>query len=594
MSFFWLSRLAFIIFNISFSHNLTVLDFILTYYHGFMLDLSMLAYIMVFPFLILLISTWLKNKFTYYFINVYTAILLFVFCFLIIVDIQLYGYWQFRLDATPLLYLNTPKEMLASISTLEVIYLSIVLIITFILSFYIYIKSLSKSIINFNKTKWYNAALFFILMPTLIIPIRGGIGIIPLNVASVYFHNNIFANHNAINVVWNVGNSLINYKQVEKINFYPEKDVNNIMYELHQNNKDNISVINISKPNILLIILESFTGDVIKEISGKEGITPNISKIIHEGMFFNNYYASGDRTDKALVALLSGYPALPTNAIVNYPDKTQKLPYLTKSLKSIGYTSTYIYGGDINFANIKSYLINGDIDKIISKDDFNSSLDNSKWGVYDEYVFDKTLEITDKSKNPFINIVMTLSSHNPYDVPYKSQFNENNDESKFYNSISYTDKCLGDFINKAKTKNWWKNTLVIITADHGKSVTDNIPVYAFQKYNIPMIWTGGAVSKKDTVVSTICSQTDLLNTILSQISNNSNNYQFSKNIFEMNPKSFAFYVFNNGFGFVSDSTKQIYSNSSHKFIISEGEINDKQVDKGKSYFQYLMNDFKKK
>jgi len=216
------------------------------------------------------------------------------------------------------------------------------------------------------------------------------------------------------------------------------------------------------------------------------------------------------------------------------------------------------------------------------------------WGVQDEIMFNDFLKFTENSKYPFVNFIMTLSSHEPYDVPLKSKFDGTDEQSKFYNSAFYTDKCLGDFFEKAKLTKWWKNTLVIITADHGKALNEETPNYALKKFHIPMIWTGGAISKKDTVISTISSQTDILNTLISQLNSDEGNYIFSKNILNNESKSFAFYVFNNGFGFITDSTKQIYDNSSQKFISEEGKINNKQTDKGKAYFQYLLKDFKKK
>jgi len=270
------------------------------------------------------------------------------------------------------------------------------------------------------------------------------------------------------------------------------------------------------------------------------------------------------------------------------------LPFITKILKSKGYNSTFFYGGDIDFANIKSYLVNGEIDKIIFKKDFKSSKFDSKWGIQDEIMFSNFLKFTENSKYPFVNFIMTLSSHEPYDVPLKSKFDGTDEQSKFYNSAFYTDKCLGEFFEKAKQTKWWKNTLVIITADHGKALNEETPNYALKKYHIPMIWTGGAISKKDTVISTISSQTDILNTLVSQLNSDEGNCIFSKNILNSNSKSFAFYVFNNGFGFITDSTKQIYDNSSQKFIFEEGKINNKHTDKGKAYFQYLLKDFQKK
>jgi phosphoglycerol transferase MdoB-like AlkP superfamily enzyme len=589
--FFWLSRLFFLIYNFNLTGKLHFADFFLIYYHGFALDLSITAYILMIPCILFIFSFWSKGSFTYYFLNFLTGILLFIFTFLVVADMDLYRYWFFRLDASPLLYLNTPGDIFASLSNIKIAFLVIVYLIFFCITYYLYLKYAGSILEKINSSKWYNSILFLIISLFLIIPVRGGIGIIPLNIGSVYFHKNIYANHAAVNVIWNIGNSLANYRKSEKLNFYSENEIEKVMNGLYFKKNGNRKILNCSKPNILLIILESFTGNIIQEISGKEGITPNMSKIAHGGIFFSNFYASGDRTDKALVAIISGYPALPANAIINYPDKTARLPFLSRELKVMGYKPAFFYGGDIDFANIKSYLTNGEIENIISKRDFDDSDYNSKWGVHDGILFNKVYESLNNSEQPFFDIIMTLSSHEPFDVPFRSKFNKNTETDKFYNSALYTDKCLGEFIEKGKKTKWWDNTLIIIMADHGKIINYETPVYAFEKYHIPMIWTGGAITKKDTVISEICSQTDILSTLISQLKTNGSLYMYSKDIFQNNPQSFAFYVFNNGYGFITDTSRQIYDNNSGKFIYEEGKINKNQINKGKAYFQFLINNF---
>jgi phosphoglycerol transferase MdoB-like AlkP superfamily enzyme len=186
---------------------------------------------------------------------------------------------------------------------------------------------------------------------------------------------------------------------------------------------------------------------------------------------------------------------------------------------------------------------------------------------------------------------MTLSSHEPFDVPMEQMIEGNDEESRFLNSVFYTDKCLGKFTTDLKNSPIWKNTLLIFVADHGSRHPGNSPLYVTEKFHIPMIWTGGALNVSDSIISLFASQTDIATTLTAQLNINSNNFKFGKDIFSENAKSFAFYDYNNGFGFITDSTVQIFDNPSKTYIQNTEKSKAKSVEYGKAYEQILMNDF---
>lgn len=150
------------------------------------------------------------------------------------------------------------------------------------------------------------------------------------------------------------------------------------------------------RPNIILILWESFTAKTVKSLGGMEGVTPEFEKLISEGVLFSNFYASSDRSDRGITAVLSGYPAQPTRSIIKTPAKACKLPTLASSLDKAGYSTSFYYGGELDFANIRSYLVNSGFDKMVGKDDFEEKDCNSKWGAHDHVVFDKFLLDTDE------------------------------------------------------------------------------------------------------------------------------------------------------------------------------------------------------
>jgi phosphoglycerol transferase MdoB-like AlkP superfamily enzyme len=167
--------------------------------------------------------------------------------------------------------------------------------------------------------------------------------------------------------------------------------------------------------------------------------------------------------------------------------------------------------------------------------------------------------------------------------------NNRSDQSK--NAFYYSDRWLGYFINEAKKSKWWDNTLIIIVADHGSRYPGNTPNHLPVKYQIPMIWTGGALIIPDTSINSYGSQTDVPRTILNQFGLPAINYPFSKDILNKSSQSFAMYFFNNGFGFMSDSSKLIYDNNINDFIYTSGAVNDTVKESSKAYLQVLSKDF---
>ena len=156
----------------------------------------------------------------------------------------------------------------------------------------------------------------------------------------------------------------------------------------------------------------------MESLGGIPGVMPNLEKIASEGILFTNFYANSFRTDRGLTSILSGYPAQPTASIMKYPAKSQSLPGISKSLRKAGYDTQFLYGGDADFTNMRSYFISMGMDNIVCDRDFPLSQRLSKWGVPDDVTFEKFYSlIKEQSREPFMKMFLTLSSHEPFDVP---------------------------------------------------------------------------------------------------------------------------------------------------------------------------------
>ncbi len=412
-----------------------------------------------------------------------------------------------------------------------------------------------------------------------------------MNSGSVYFSEHLFLNHTALNVIWHFGYTALHIKPRENpYKFYPEEEAHECFSMLLKDNGTTKYMLKTEKPNILLIILESFGSDVIG-ITRTDSVTaPRFKEYVPEGIYFTGLYAAGSRTDKAIPAILSGYPNLPLIQVIREPRKTQTMPGLFKLLDSAGYKTSFWYGGDINFANMNSFITTMGFREKVTIDNFDKKDRNSKWGVHDHILFERLNDSLNTSKNPFAYAVLSLSSHEPFEVPMAPVFKGHDILSQFKNSIYYTDKSLGEFLDRAKKTDWWKNTLIIITADHCRRNSDTIPVYSESIFKIPLLWLGGAIAVKDTIIRKPFSQFDLPLTITSQLKFKAN-FPFSKDILSTGSVNFAFYTYNEGFGFVTDTSFVAYDIKLGNCPAKRGNRTDLAEKFGKAFLQVLFDDY---
>src|SRR5690606_1630627 len=157
-------------------------------------------------------------------------------------------------------------------------------------------------------------------------------------------------------------------------------------------NDSTLMILKTDKPNIVLVIMESFTADVVAELGGEPNVTPHFSNLIKDGLLFDHIYSSSDRTDKGLVAILSAFPSQGPRSIIKENDKQEKLPSISKELSKSGYFTSFFYGGYTEFANFKSYLLSHQFKTLIDASSIKSKDLTSKWGAYDEVAFQNQLD----------------------------------------------------------------------------------------------------------------------------------------------------------------------------------------------------------
>jgi phosphoglycerol transferase MdoB-like AlkP superfamily enzyme len=596
VGFFIAARLFFILIQYHDAFKNSAGELFSTFIHGLALDISTAGYYLLLPVLFAIPGLFFKGNWYRLSLRWYTYLLIVFSSVIVVADANLYSYWGFRMDYTPMIYLRTPGEAMASVSTLKAILFFFTILLYSSLYIFVYRKFIDRKFNNLGVVRNLLpvSAFFLLLFGSLIIPIRGGFGVAPINAGSVYFSKKMFLNHTAINAVWNVGTSAITQKPVKNpYNFGDQSTARVLVDSLTVKKGIPQKVINREKPNVLLIVLESFSGFLVGPDGGDSLVTPNLNRYAREGILFSNFYASGTRTDKAMPAILNGYPAQPAQSIIKELKKTQSLESLIKIFNAQGYKSAFWYGGEINFANFNSFVIGSGFDQIVTQDNFNPGDFNSKWGVHDHIMFKTFRDSMTVVREPFFNVVLTLSSHEPFDVPMEPVFIGSDNMTRYKNSVYYADKALGGFLDWARTTGWWKNTLVIMVADHCCRISTEIPAGSKDIFKIPMVWTGGALNTSGLRIEKRGGQVDIANTLMNQVGFEGN-FPFGKDLLSSRSKSFAFYTYNEGFGFITDSSSVEYDHKVKKVIVAEGKDPASAEANGKAYLQVLFDDYLKR
>jgi len=594
MIFFWLAKVLFLISNFEQTRQLSAAEVFGIFGYGLRMDISTTCYLLVIPGLLLSLRIFIPPRFVNRFFWIYTLVFLIIASFLVVLDLGLYPHWGTRVNITAFNYIDDPVAMSASVSVVDVL-LGLLIAGSLSVGFgFLYRKLFPEGIAIEGKFKWYAVFLQLFLVSTLIIPIRGGLDTSPLNLSSVAFSPKLYVNQAASNYLWNFAKSVEKRKRLSNPCTYMSKEESVQLFNQFMKNNSVVSRpqlirLNLEKqPNVILIILESFSNKVIAPLGGLHGIAPNLDSLCTKSTVFTNFYSTGNRSDRGISAVLGGYPSLLSTSIMVYPEKSRSLTLLPEYFNRHNYNTSFYYGGDINFYNLKTFVLQSNYGKITAKADFPAKLGRmTKWGVPDGYVFEKALEDLKSEKEPFMKTIYTVSSHPPYDVPY-SKIKGSSNEAKYLNSVAYTDSCLGVFIDGFRKSPLWDNTLLIVTSDHGTLPPGPTDITETASYRIPLIWSGGVVDSLQQI-EIITQQVDFGTSLVHQLGWEADSSKFAKDFFTSHP--FAFYALDSGWGYVTPEGEYYFDQNIRDFARNSNLKTSEDLQFPKAYMQVLHDDF---
>ncbi|MDY5946757.1 MAG: LTA synthase family protein [Prevotella sp.] len=575
------------------SKDYSIGDYLSVMWHGAGLDATTTGYLTILPFVLTVASVWFRHMPFRKIMTPYYIVVMLLISVIFVSDLSLFAFWESKLDASVFIYIDSPKNAMASVSGAYIAArVALMLGLTALMSGLLWLvtpRNLTK--INMIGQQLLTTLCALPVGALLFLVIRGGIRVSTANVGDAYFSTDQYLNLSAINPAFNLFASTERQARYEdEFNFYDEERRATLMKGLYPKSDEGTEyVLNTSRPNILVIFMESFGATMIERLGGEKGVAPNLERLADEGVFFSRIFANSFRTDRGTVCTFSGYPGLPTLSLMKVSNLCQSLPNIARTLGDAGYTTDFLYGGDINFTNMQGYLRAGGFHTITSQDDFSMSDRNySKWGVPDGLTFNRLFDMLKEregAKKPWFTAFLTLSSHEPFEVPFKKF------DDAHYNAFAYTDHCIGEFIKRFKKTPQWKNTLIVLLPDHGTPYPKEGERFSPRYFRIPMIWAGGAVSRKMTVEK-IMNQTDLAATLLAQLGLKHGDFKFSRNVLSESYNSpFAFYSFVNGFCFLDNTGVSVYDNVSNKVFFNVAPEGDSlRVEKGKAILQTLYDE----
>ncbi|MHC6728994.1 alkaline phosphatase family protein [Prevotella sp. TF12-30] len=587
-------------------------------WHGLPLDLSMAGYLSVIPGFLSIAVVWLKRELVKPIMNIYFIIAsLFITCSFLL-NASLYPYWKYPLDSTPLFYFFTsPADAIASVSIWQVI-LSIVILIVLTIGVWFTLRMRGEKrqqysryaygygglgsgkrnrFDDFDRHRGRTSIILLLLTGLLFLPIRGGITVSTMNTGQAYYSQNAYLNHSAVNPLFSLLESITHQEDfASQYRFMKDKEADKIFATMTSTSDENTypllneATFKKGTPDILIVIMESFASDIMPSMGSYKDVAVCLDSIAQQSILFTRFYANSFRTDRGMVSILSGYPAQPTTSIMRYPRKTSQLPSIARNLaKYKNYKTTYYYGGDADFCNMRSYLVSQGYQHIISDANFPIEDKLSKWGVPDHIVAARMMEdikAQQNEKRPMLRILQTSSSHEPFEVPYHRL------KDKRLNAFAYTDSVMGAIVREYRKLPRWKNTLIVFVPDHVGGYKENLNDHDRSRYQIPLILAGGAISRP-MKVGIIGSQHDIAATLLGQLGVEHREFTFSKNMMSDATPKFAFFAVNDAFGIVSEENSLIYDNRAKRIVYDKGEKGF-NLKRGQAYLQKLYDDLAKK
>jgi len=569
ISIFFIGRVG--LFILYFDHFSHISDnYWLTFIYGLRMDTIAASLFLIVPLLILSLS---PNKIKNFANIILKYYLLLVFAFIIYIENATFPFMA-EYDVRPnylfVEYLEYPREVFSMIFEAYKLELSIsfIMIITFI---YIYLKNTKNKISKAFETPYLMRLLLLLPLGVLLFfGVRSSFGHRPANVSDAMYTTNRAINEITKNSIHSIAYAIYVNKEHDSKDIkkqYGDMDTKEAISRVEKrlNIKHTSKEFPLSrlvstnfktdKPKNLVIFLQESLGyQFVEAIGGEKGIMPNFNKLSKEGILFEDLYSTGTRSVRGIAGSVAGNYAMPGRGVVKRNKAQRDYFTIASLLKPFGYHTSFIYGGESRFDNMRSWFAGNGFDEIIEQSNFENPTYMSSWGVCDEDLVVKANEEFKKlhaKGQKFATVMFSQSNHSPFNYPSgKIKLLDGVPEKSVKNAVKYADYAIGKFIEMAKKEDYYKDTIFVIVADHN-NVVYGLDILPVDRFHIPAIILGESV--KPLSYDKVSSQPDVLATALDLIGLDLKYPIMGHSIFSDKKKNIAFMKFHDAYALRVDN-----------------------------------------
>lgn len=457
-------------------------------------------------------------------------IILFLTVLINLIDIEYFKHTSSRSTASLFKMLGFGDDLMQQLPSFmsDYWYLLLFLILFQLLGIWLY-RRITRIKEDSAQRSWVHQIILFPLTAALFVIVgRGGLGLKPIaapKAASYTIDQNIqLVLNSAFTVIKTWGNV-----ELKEKDYFDADDLVKRYNPVRQYTSTPV----LDQPNIVILLLESFSVEYIAAINGEAvSYTPFLDSLIDSSMVFTNCYANGKKSMDAMPSVISSIPKLMEIEYLTSSYAANQIESLPKILAKKDYESAFFHGATNGSMNFDVFADVTGFDSYYGRSEYNNDSDfDGTWGIFDEPFLDWTVDKMSEFKAPFFSTIFTISSHPPYTIPdqYKDRFNRG--PSEMHDAVRYSDYALSTFFEKAKNTSWYDNTLFVIVADH--TPASGTPIYFKDMGNmhIPLVFFHPTnpffKGRSDKIVS----QIDIMPTILDLMGHHEPFFAFGQSIF---------------------------------------------------------------
>lgn len=421
-----------------------------------------------------------------------------------------------------------------------------------------------------QRRSWVNHFVYFLVfLAACGLGIRGRVGLAPIDWGVAYFSDDRFVNQLALNGIYTLGRNLNEINHDPRLSLLDERDrypfvdfaagLDSVRTWLHQDGdqwlEPDRSLLRLRmqppgsigfQPNVVVVLMESWQAANTGVLGSGRNLTPHFDSLANRGILFDNFYANGMRTNYGLGGVLCSFPSLPGRAILKRYDALHPFVSLSEILHQRGYFNAFIYGGDLAFDNVEGFFTAKKYDRFYGQNDFSSESAFSKWGVPDHLLFEAAVDLLGRLPRPFQATILTLSNHEPFDLPDSSVrlYFDNADSSKEFNSQVYADFALGRFVKAVSSEPMFDSTLFLFTSDHSRLLNGRLALEPNNFHTPLLIYAPWLLGDSGRVVSVFGGQVDILPTLMGILGDDYTHASWGRDLLNLTPGDSGFATMN--------------------------------------------------